>query len=155
MSWVIYFLPYRPALTDSVRPFMLLLKSPFCLQERLWNGHLQPPAGSPDGGPSEALQDPRVVHGPQRAVWAPPFLLSPHRPLRPLRQHLQDSVVVPALTPPLTHITSECYPRGHGSGHTDLRWLLSLWWWTGFGLLMFSFVESSSGFLCVCRGFVC
>lgn len=103
-----------------------------CLQEWFGDMHVQPSPGCADRGPSEALQDPRVICGSQRAVRASSFLLPSHCPLCPLCQHLQDCVVVPAVTPSLAHITGESshvavdwWSRDveKTSGQSSLRWI--------------------------------
>lgn len=90
---------------------IMLYKNAKCVcsgqQEQFRNGDCQSPPRNTDGGSAEALQDPRALCGLWRDVRAAPPLLPPHCTLRALRQHLQDSVVVPALTPTLTHITGE------------------------------------------------
>lgn len=77
------------------------------LQKRVRDVHVQPSSSGPDGGSAEALQDPGVVRGSQRAVRASPFLLPPRCSLCPLRQHLQDRLVVPSVAPSLTHISGK------------------------------------------------
>lgn len=103
--------------SDTLRPICLCVPHPWplqellchliCQQEQPRDVHVQSSSRGPDRGSSETLQDPRVVHGSKCVVWAPSFLLPPHCALCALCQHLQDCVVVPCISPSLTHITGE------------------------------------------------